>query len=222
MRRYKLEDVVRMSSNVGKPLPFPGKYPTRIAYAFVFRDESRPPITYMGKPSMSAAKRWMRIWNENEQAKIRDKQPVCEVVAYAEFDRAGLIQRYLPGTTAILIAQNMTYYHPWDAHGMGLKSFAEPFYNKRVAGNTSYSPHKTLKLAQVEERRAWLEKYGFMKKPWKPKAKSGMPDVWTNPVACNCASCSRGFVSTSMQYSGVGKTYHARCPRCGWVNTVEV
>jgi hypothetical protein len=107
MKKYTLEwlNTHRRLTNATRPKPFPGKFPTRIAWEFTFHNGETH--SYVGKPS-----RWalVRYWN-------LIKPDVKEYWAL-EFDRSGSVARikavypYLnePETA---IASIRWVYHPW-------------------------------------------------------------------------------------------------------------
>lgn len=127
--------------------PFPGKWPTKIAYALRVKGR-RHPVTYAGKPSTTAVARFRKF------SRIKGTTGW-----FVEFDARNPIC-WLSQIHRYWTQNNPVYgrYHYWDADSV--HAFTAKFYRKRVAGFTLYSPFEKLKRQQIEDYKAWLRVQG--------------------------------------------------------------
>jgi hypothetical protein len=140
-----------------KPKPFPGKYPTRLAYEIRFsggRTES-----YCGKPSKQAVERLFAL---QQRRRVRfscvvefdRERVVTKVSTWGPWDR----QDRDPRTETCRILGYV--YHPFRTDG--LRMFLRPWWLKKVGGKVLYSPHKVLKLQEhVLTYKARLKEMGL-------------------------------------------------------------
>lgn len=99
MKKYSIEWLAAARSKPltrANPKPFPGKYPTRIAWQGRYKGQV---ISYVGKPSLRALQRFHTY---------RRRTPYMWAV---EFDRAGVVGKRAEGGI-ITNAASRTYYHP--------------------------------------------------------------------------------------------------------------
>lgn len=64
MKKYTFQSIQKLPTLAKEPSPFPGEYPTRIAYEQSWYDTAagkRVHVRYIGKPTPSACNHWSRI-----------------------------------------------------------------------------------------------------------------------------------------------------------------
>lgn len=184
------------------PLAFPGKYPTRISYHIEFVDKKRKPVSYIGKPSIPAALRLRKLYQEHANVLRQNRKGTILTMRATEFDRGHvfwdfrIVQALLPSQVIETAPRQTTqqnvilcgFYHHWTEPGI-THPFSEKFYRKKLAGFAApfWSPQKTLKLSAVEEFKTWLVAHGLThsstfkkpkaKVPYKKEAPPRPPDV---------------------------------------------
>jgi hypothetical protein len=159
MLRFRINQFDRLTpaNFVGQqdnlPAPFPGKWPTRIAWKFLGMDVDE---SYVGKPIRQAAERFQTL-----------QRTVPSVHAYfVEFDRKHR-PIYLWSNVTGLQMHPVLYgvYHYWQSYDVAGGHFAVPLYRKRLGGLVVYSPYRALAR---ERKDSWLA-YVRSHTPFKPK-----------------------------------------------------
>lgn len=132
-----------------EPKPFPGKYPTKVAY-FV-----NSKLMYIGKPNRVEALRFSKRHGPKSAV---------------EFDRGGIVRAgktsQAGGFEAIVAGKLLTYYHPWTKSPVRghTSEFEKPFFMKRAKdlfkGKTRviYSPYALPRAAAFDTHREWVAK----------------------------------------------------------------
>lgn len=168
------------------PSPFPGKYPTRMAWVVRFQDGRV--VKYFGKPNKIAAQKFLRL---------RD-QPGVVLWSEREFDRGNVVGMRAE-TQAFCRSHGVLdkLYHPFRMRE-GIADFADPFYQKRISGFRVYRPYKTLKLQMLKDFKGWLEATGLVKGKAIPVSALKGQETYKRCVGC-------GWIS-------LGRT---TCPGCG-------
>jgi hypothetical protein len=135
-----------------EPKPFPGKYPTKVAYFAAGK------LMYLGKPNRVEAMKYSRLRGAKSEV---------------ETDRGGMIRaaRYNnAGAFESVVANKLVfYYHPWTKvpGGGRLTEFERPFFVKRAKdlfkGKTQviYSPFAVPRATAFDAHRTWVAKVNW-------------------------------------------------------------
>lgn len=154
MKKLRAADWVLKTVAVGSPnpAPFPGKYPTRIAWAVSFH--GREAKTYVGKPSRSAV---------NALGKWVSKQDF-DIGVVVEFDRRNVIRDvHFQGPVRATDRLNrnpflMRLYHPWTAPFNNFAVFHD-FVFKRIGKRQVYVPKGILNKDGLLSVKKHIEPY---------------------------------------------------------------
>lgn len=163
MKKFKIHDLLEMRLNEAarNPAPFPGAWPTRMAWA-VYGDRSDKDggelrENYIGKPSAEQINRFHRLKEQMSGEKFRRSLAYCW-----EFDRRNLVLDSLwDGGEMIypVVHSNLLWnaYHPWNNLEGSLQYFQKAVFLKTIGGFRVYSPLKTLPLEHVANFRLWMQ-----------------------------------------------------------------
>lgn len=178
------------------PRPFPGRYPTRIAYRIWVKGR-KGTVDYCGKPSVEAHKRF---------AGLIVKSP--RFVFY-EFDRKGIIGRFNSkkgGNSSHVTLHRI--YHPFSGADP-LYTFKQPWTRKKISGFVAYyCPVVKLKKEQVEAHKLWLRSLGLIpQEPTVPKVKAKV--AVAGRVGCRNCGFTEDKEIKSISLIGL------RCENCG-------
>lgn len=155
MKKLRAADwVLRpVAKGTPNPAPFPGEYPTRIAWVVTFRD--RAPKVYIGKPGPSAV-RALAKWTSKKD---------LDIGHFVEFDRRNVIRelRFTGGVRAEdgIRSRNqllMGVYHPWTEPFDVFEMFRD-FTFKRVAKRQVYVPRGILNAEGLLSVKRHIEPY---------------------------------------------------------------
>lgn len=154
MKKLRAADwVLRpVAKGTPNPAPFPGEYPTRIAWVVTFRD--RAPKVYIGKPGPSAV---------NALEKWVAKQDF-DIGHFVEFDRRSVVRDIKfegPIRDNDRMERNqllMSVYHPWTEPFNNLGMFRD-FTFKRVAKRQVYVPRGILNAEGLLSVKRHIEPY---------------------------------------------------------------
>lgn len=149
MKKWTMQDVMKLryADRNNRPRPFPGRFPTRVAWEVHNRDGRK--WRYLGKPSVNAARQFL------SKAKLEG----TILATFKEFDRSYLVlqmNRYEPvtrlrNTGACWLG---TYYRPFWVHEH--VSGEDRFYSNKISGHWVYSSNPTVPVAQIDTHTAWL------------------------------------------------------------------
>lgn len=135
-----------------KPLPFHGKFPTKIAIDVRWGRRPDQRWTYIGVPSIYA------IHALNKRMRFRGA-----AAKYWEFDRKGqlLYAHCQPGANRLRVQNHnntlVAIYHHWNNMADPFLGFTAQFWMKKVQGRWIYSPFEHLKLdTHLRPYKAWL------------------------------------------------------------------
>lgn len=140
-------DKLQFAQTGQRPRPFPGKFPTRVAWEVKNSDGKN--WSYIGKPSVNATRQF------SSKARLAG----TTYASFREFDREHLVAQFtgyaptnrLRNSGACTLAN---YYRPfWMAeHVTG----AEKFYSNKIAGHWIYSHTPEVPIGQIDTHTAWL------------------------------------------------------------------
>lgn len=162
MRHFTVEYVSKLGifTQGRSPAPFPGEFPTRIAWRFravgrgkeagKFFDEE-----YLGKPNGLAV---CRLRNLEARFAAKGWRPNIETW---EFDRKVVILRSffnpVMGLDEVTAVETlMAAYHPWQAFGRRLDHFLPEIFIKNIGGFRVYATTKMLKTEFITSYKAWM------------------------------------------------------------------
>lgn len=129
-----------VTGKVTSPHPFPGRWPTRLAWYVGDRNG----LSYVGKPTTLA-------WRETQR--IRQANPFEPFYA-VEFDRnLQPIVHFSDMWGTLCDPLWFSFYHFWQSPGTGMQYLALRTHPKRLAGYTIYSAYQN--LAEVRKQ-DWL------------------------------------------------------------------
>lgn len=175
MIKWTIEKLEKRNENWQRkyPAPFPGKYPTRIAWKVVFRKGisrikdgrmeqgvMEEVMTYVGKPNKMEL---LRLPTMLREMQMKGWSPAT-LTAY-EFDTQGLLSKTIETGSARFTQRSWcptytagalrAYYHPWEDSQEHLKLFTGKFWLKRIKGklkvHTIYSPMETLTEGAIKD-----------------------------------------------------------------------
>lgn len=191
MKKYKLRE------HDGKPVPFPGKYPTRFAYR-VWIKGRKGTVDYCGKPNVEAFKRFGSL------AKLTSL--MSNKYVFFEFDRRGIITRW--GSDAKKNSVHVVLhrvYHPFSGADP-LYTFKQPWTRKKISGFVAYySPIEKLKVAQINDHKTWLRSLGFI------APLPGEKKIPGKKYLQRCGDCGLETAVTILH----GAMFPVRCGNCG-------
>jgi hypothetical protein len=146
------------------PVPFPGKWPTRIGWTFhskrLGKNALREPevtASYLGKPNAEQVMRFNRLFADSQ-----DGNHLVEAVCW-EFDRKNIFveNSYNSRADNPAVLQRGTLwdaYHPWQLATNWLRHFLEKNHLKNIGGFLAYSPTPKLKLEYIQQYKLWMMK----------------------------------------------------------------
>jgi hypothetical protein len=174
MKTYTVKEILKRYNEGdwygGVPVPFAGRYPTRIAFHINYLFNGRnfeTKFEYIGKPSPSAIRAFAKASKRN-----------CYRVDVVEFDRQHVIAGFTyVGAYGTRLERNgwrlpINYkktvlwraYYPWDAHRAMLYMYMQPWWSKRISGLPCYSPYATLSVFDhIAPHRDWLKAKGLLR-----------------------------------------------------------
>ena len=164
MQKFSLGEISRwvVDQDKKKPEPFPGKFPTRVAWTATATplmkiDDELPPkavllAQYFGKPSAFAGERLARIMAR------RQRFYRLEIKTW-EFDRRNLLGRTIwnqpfAGNQMQFNITLWSAYHLFNAQDYVLGWSQTPFL-KNIGGFRVYSPRAVLTVAEIRQYREW-------------------------------------------------------------------
>jgi hypothetical protein len=159
MRHWTIQTLNRrgFDPSAHVPAPFPGQWPTRIAWTFQALCLGKQSVkeSYIGKPNREQVARLMRFLRAYHVPKYR-------VFAVAwEFDRENfLLKSVAAGAEGAMVSANRLYdaYHPWQIRGQFLEHFLVPLYLKCIGNFPLYSTVPLLKREYVLKYKQFMLK----------------------------------------------------------------
>jgi hypothetical protein len=133
----------RVGMKDNHPAPFPGKWPTRIAWHY--KVAGGPDESYVGKPTAQAVQRY--------QALVRQRDLLVRLTYVMEFDRKHIPIYYWSQTSPMQINPTIYgVYHFWQNPAPVAGHLALQSFRRRLGGFPVYSPYRAL---STERKRSW-------------------------------------------------------------------
>lgn len=131
--------------SMADPSPFPGKYPTHLAWKFSHQGRTQ---TYMGKPTTQAVAKFFSL--------LRQQDPwMLQAAWITEFDRVHPYVLAWDKQRGTQIHPRLwPFYHYWQTATQTFEHFQSPWLVKDVCGHKVYSPFRVLRR---ERQALWYE-----------------------------------------------------------------